>query len=688
MKVSGTVQATGQAGTPVTDGAVPVTDAGVFSDVLAWFGRDDRSPPASSGPARPQLVASTPSQGKASTSEVAAAATAPAHGLVSAAMLAAGGRPTDFATGRAVAPAARDPMTFGPSLSATQPAMVGTAPARVDATTAIRAEAGLGGAIDASATMLVATASPPSMNAAVPSAASGCLDATGEILAGTGARTATVSSTASARSPVGASRPAPTGELPVQSGRSAPPTSTSPPAKVDASTSTLPATSTPAGLPASAATLAAGTPSGQATEATPPAPAPSAHPTRSGKPSMPTLVAAAAKGALSGSIAGNDPAAMSDATGAKRGNDGTAGTVLQAAPPDEAKGNAPSGTEVDQTDPNSVVANSAASPDIAATAVVMSMAFPAPLLGMAAQGNPTGTQRTDTIRSAPNVSVATLGTSVPVAAAQPGAQGQASPAAAARDGVEEPPTTMVVADLRVASHLAPATRATSGVGAESGAPVRSEADLPQAAQAAGPDAAGSFAAASAAEMGVASSQMASASVHTIASSVVDLARATADAAAKSTLIAAGAPPVAPARTMTLQLAPAELGTVAVRLHLTGHNLDVQLSFSDSTTLSLVSHERDALAGALDGNGYHVASLVLQNTASPQNTTQPATHASGDQGASMQASGGGADSQASGGGRMSRGGGGNGSDQPPAGARPQPRDPAAGLRDDRASGVFV
>ena len=363
----------------------------------------------------------------------------------------------------------------------------------------------------------------------------------------------------------------------------------------------------------------------------------------------------------------------------------------QAAEPDATKDDTPEESAADRNGANAAVTAVAALPDAAAMSVAF-MNAPVPSPSSPTKGDAAGEQRGTTSRSAPNVVAATLRTGANIGTARPGDHGQASSASKPAAGSEGPPPPVAMSDVRVAGHLAPSAAAITGVGVADGTSPSSGTDLPQATQGEETVPTGSSAAAQPVAAGLiggmAPSQPASASIRSLANGIVDLARATADAAAKSVAGATSTSSIAAARTMTLQLAPADLGTVSVRLHLTGQSLDVQLSFSDSTTLSLVSHERDALAGALDRNGYQVASLVLQNTAPDQGAATPATSGSGDQGASMQASGGGADSQASGGGRMSRGGGGNGSDQPPAGARPQPRDPAAGLRDDRASGVFV
>lgn len=72
------------------------------------------------------------------------------------------------------------------------------------------------------------------------------------------------------------------------------------------------------------------------------------------------------------------------------------------------------------------------------------------------------------------------------------------------------------------------------------------------------------------------------------------------------------PAVAPARTMTLQMSPPDLGTVDIRLHVTGDSLDVQLKLSNSETLGMVHRDREALSAALQDQNYKLNSLVIQD----------------------------------------------------------------------------
>ena len=101
-------------------------------------------------------------------------------------------------------------------------------------------------------------------------------------------------------------------------------------------------------------------------------------------------------------------------------------------------------------------------------------------------------------------------------------------------------------------------------------------------------------------------------IQTIADAVADLAGShPADAPSNASESSGQTHTLAPARTLTLQLTPADLGTVAVRLHLTGNSLDVSLSVSDPKTLGLLGRDRDSLSTALGSQSYQLHSLVIQ-----------------------------------------------------------------------------
>ncbi len=99
-------------------------------------------------------------------------------------------------------------------------------------------------------------------------------------------------------------------------------------------------------------------------------------------------------------------------------------------------------------------------------------------------------------------------------------------------------------------------------------------------------------------------------VRSVATALGELAAQTAPAAVTPETAKPAALGVA--RTMTLQLNPADLGTVAIRMHITGQTLDVELTISDPRTLGMVSRERDTLSSALHDQNYQLNSLVIQD----------------------------------------------------------------------------
>lgn len=131
-----------------------------------------------------------------------------------------------------------------------------------------------------------------------------------------------------------------------------------------------------------------------------------------------------------------------------------------------------------------------------------------------------------------------------------------------------------------------------------------------------------------------------ASIQAIANAVSQLASSPADASETTPTTSASAANVpsdktvslAPARTMTLQLTPADLGTVSVRLHMTGDTLDVSLGVSSQQTLGLLTRDQGSLSSALTSQSYQLNSLVIQGT-------DPAAGSSGGNNASQGDSGG-------------------------------------------------
>ena len=121
-------------------------------------------------------------------------------------------------------------------------------------------------------------------------------------------------------------------------------------------------------------------------------------------------------------------------------------------------------------------------------------------------------------------------------------------------------------------------------------------------------------------------------VSQLASTQVDAPATTATtAAAPTTVPSEKNVSLAPARTMTLQLMPAELGSVSVRLHMTGDTLDVSLGVSSQQTLGLLTREQGSLSSALTSQSYQLNSLVIQGTDSAAGSSGGSNASQGDSG---------------------------------------------------------
>jgi hypothetical protein len=99
----------------------------------------------------------------------------------------------------------------------------------------------------------------------------------------------------------------------------------------------------------------------------------------------------------------------------------------------------------------------------------------------------------------------------------------------------------------------------------------------------------------------------------ITAAISQLAAAAPTAAPNTAITAPASSTPGVARTMTLQMAPPDLGLVNIRLHVTGQTLDVQLSFSNPETTGMIARERDNLTVALQNQDYQVNSLVIQDS---------------------------------------------------------------------------
>ncbi len=66
----------------------------------------------------------------------------------------------------------------------------------------------------------------------------------------------------------------------------------------------------------------------------------------------------------------------------------------------------------------------------------------------------------------------------------------------------------------------------------------------------------------------------------------------------------------PVKTLNLQLEPPNLGTVTITLNLSAGGLDVQMAASQSSTMSLIEKDKDALSNQLRQSGYSVAGIAV------------------------------------------------------------------------------
>ena len=86
-------------------------------------------------------------------------------------------------------------------------------------------------------------------------------------------------------------------------------------------------------------------------------------------------------------------------------------------------------------------------------------------------------------------------------------------------------------------------------------------------------------------------------------------------------------------TMTIELSPADLGTVSVRMQLTGDKLELHVRVEKPETLAMMDRDRDMLSKALNDRGYGLDALTIRGAdqaAVPQSAAS--TPSGGDQGA--------------------------------------------------------
>jgi chemotaxis protein MotD len=109
-------------------------------------------------------------------------------------------------------------------------------------------------------------------------------------------------------------------------------------------------------------------------------------------------------------------------------------------------------------------------------------------------------------------------------------------------------------------------------------------------------------------------------VDRIAAQLVDAQRSEAQPAqsVRSASLSSGAP----LRVLSIQLQPADLGTVTVRMSLKEDTLELQLEAANPETARLISKDREALSGLLRSAGYLIDGLSVQVT-EPDRTTASA-----------------------------------------------------------------
>jgi flagellar hook-length control protein FliK len=108
-------------------------------------------------------------------------------------------------------------------------------------------------------------------------------------------------------------------------------------------------------------------------------------------------------------------------------------------------------------------------------------------------------------------------------------------------------------------------------------------------------------------------------VQQIANSIIEAADAasSADEAPQATPAAAidtGRQRIQPLQTLDIKLEPADLGTVSVKMRLTGSKLDLHIEVTQKDTLPLLHKEGDSLSSQLQSSGYSVDSITIKAAA--------------------------------------------------------------------------
>jgi len=86
----------------------------------------------------------------------------------------------------------------------------------------------------------------------------------------------------------------------------------------------------------------------------------------------------------------------------------------------------------------------------------------------------------------------------------------------------------------------------------------------------------------------------------------------------------------PARVLHIQLQPAELGTLEVRMRMTDAGLEIHVEASRHDTYALLQRDRDLLAGILRGAGHPTEAVTVSIAERSPGQPQPAVPESGQQ----------------------------------------------------------
>jgi flagellar hook-length control protein FliK len=83
----------------------------------------------------------------------------------------------------------------------------------------------------------------------------------------------------------------------------------------------------------------------------------------------------------------------------------------------------------------------------------------------------------------------------------------------------------------------------------------------------------------------------------------------------------------PVRVLTVQLEPADLGSVAIKMRLTGNHLDLEVVAAQRDTLRALSSDHDRLRGTLESCGYSIDNLSIKASPSAQSASSDSQNGS-------------------------------------------------------------